>query len=620
MISKTKILFEPIGRSVLAEKGSSILDAAIRNGIGLRSDCGGAHTCGKCRVVIQNQTGVTPPDKLELKLISQIDLSEGYRLSCAARLLPETDNIAVNIPKESTPRVRRFTENGVERAIKLDPAIQKYLLNLGSSNPQTNLDPDFIKNELTRQHKINRILVSEKATQQLKLKIFNEKVTAVIRDKKTLVSLESGDTSPLLFGLAIDIGTSRLTVRIVNLKSGVNLLSTSTENPQIIYGENFMTRATYAHKSDENRLRLQSSILASINHLISSLTKELHISCNDIYQAMIVGNTAMHHFLLGLDTKQLTRAPFTPSLKEMVQLTREESGLTLNSSGVVTILPIINAFVGADAVADILSSGLYRRGTPTLLLDIGTNTEVMLRANGEILACSCASGPAFEGEHIENGMKAVEGAIESIKIKRGGIGVQFKTLGSGKPIGICGSAIVDAVAELFKEDLINKIGRFTDDLKTPRLIKVNNAKKFIIAWSEESGTGAPITISEKDINEVILAKAAIHSAAQVLMKTKNIGSKDLKHIYVAGAFGNHLDKNNAKRIEMIPDVENRRITYIGNAALSGVTMALKSRKIQQQATQISRKTRYIELATNTDFESGFKKALLLPQTISTKRY
>lgn len=619
MNSKAKILFEPIGRSVLAERGDSILDAAIRSAIGLRSECGGAQTCGKCRVVIQDQIGVTAPDKSELKLLSQTELSEGYRLACAARLLPETDKVTVNIPKESIRRERRFTENGVERATKLDPAIQKYALNLGSTYPQMKLDPEFIKNGLKRQHKLNHILISEKATEKLiRFSIKDETVTAVISDRDTLVSLESGDTSLLLFGLAIDIGTSRLTARIVDLKNGANLSSASTENPQIIYGENLMTRATYAQKSDENRLRLRRSILDGINQLINRLTKELSISCDDIYQAVIVGNTAMHHFLLGLDTKQLTRAPFTPSAKEMVQLMGEESGLTINPSGVVTLLPIIDAFVGADAVADILSSGLYRRGTPTLLLDVGTNTELMLRAGGEILSCSCASGPAFEGEHIENGMKAVDGAIESVRVKRGGIDVEFKTLGSGNPIGICGSAIVDAVAELLQEGVINRVGRFKNDLTSPRLIQVNNARKFVVAWSEESGTGSPITVSERDINEVILAKAAIHSAAQVLMKAKSIGSNDLKHIFVAGAFGNHLNKNNAKRIGMIPDVENRRITYIGNAALSGATMALKSRKIQQQATHISRKTRYIELATNADFESGFKTALLLPQTISAK--
>jgi uncharacterized 2Fe-2S/4Fe-4S cluster protein (DUF4445 family) len=615
---KAKILFEPIGRIVIIERGESILDAAIRNSIGLRSECSGAQKCGKCKVVIRDQTGVTALDKNEFILLSQTELSEGYRLACTVRLLPETEKVTVNIPRESILRERRFTKDRGEKATKLDPIIQKYTLKLGFPYLQIGLDPKFIKKGLKSQHKLSRISISEKVNENLiKFRFKNEIITAVVRDRDTLVSLESGDTSSILFGLAIDIGTSRVTARIVDLKSGVNLSSASTENPQIIYGENIMSRATYAQKSDENKLKLRRSILDCINQLINRLTKELRISYDDIYQVVIVGNTVMHHFLLGLETKRLTHAPFSPSTKEMIQLTGEESSLNISPLGVVTFLPIIDAFVGADAVADIVSSGLYRKGAPTLLLDVGTNTELILRVEGEILSCSCASGPAFEGEHIENGMKAVDGAIESIRIKQEGIDVEFKTLGSGYPIGICGSAIVDVVAELLKADIINRVGRFKTDLTTSRLIQVNNARKFIIAWSEESGTGSPITISERDINEVILAKAAIHSAAQVLMKTKNITSNDLKRIFIAGAFGNHLNKNNAKRIGMIPDVESRRITYIGNAALNGATMALKSRKIHQQTKQIPRKTRYIELATNLDFELGFKKSLLL-QTIIAK--
>ena len=544
MSQRIRILFEPMGKMVDVAPGETILDAANRSSVVIRSDCSGARTCGKCRVVLKGARGITEASRGELKLLTATELALGYRLACATELLPVTGIVTVMVPDRGVRRARKFSEAGVERRVRLDPLIQA-----------------------------------------------------------------QNSASPLL-GLAVDVGTSRVTARLVDLRSGLTLGTGSVENPQMMYGENLMTRAAYAQRSDENRLRLRVMILDEVNRLLDKLTSQLGFASGDVSQAVVVGNTVMHHLFLGLDTKPLTRAPFTPTVKDMIQMSGAESELNLSPLGVVTLLPNIDAFVGADAISDIMSSNILHRAEPVLLLDIGTNTELVLRTSGETLSCSCASGPAFEGEHIENGMKAVDGAIEAVKIREKGQVVEFKTLGLGKPVGICGSGIVDALAEMLREGLINHVGRFNAD--TPLLINASGAKKFVLARGEETGSGGPITVSERDINEVILAKAAIHAAAQVLMGIMGIRVDDLRSVLVAGAFGNHLNKTNAKRIELLPTVENRRIIFIGNAALSGATMALKSKRILESSTRIARETRYVELAGRADFESEFKKSLLLP--------
>jgi uncharacterized 2Fe-2S/4Fe-4S cluster protein (DUF4445 family) len=284
----------------------------------------------------------------------------------------------------------------------------------------------------------------------------------------------------------------------------------------------------------------------------------------------------------------------------------------MNHAGIVTLLPIIDVFVGSDAVGDILSTRLHRSRTPNLLLDIGTNTEVMLSHNGIVSACSCASGPAFEGVHIEHGMKAVTGAIESLRIGRDGLDLSYDVIGGSKPIGLCGSGIVDAIAQLLSRGIIDRVGRFNTSSETPRLKKQGGVTRFVVAWSEESGTGSEITVSQKDITEVILAKAAIYSACASLMVIKKLEIKDLYKIMVAGAFGSHLDKNNAKAIGLLPAVDNNRIHFVGNSALAGAEMALKSRRNRLLSDRISKSTTYVELATSNDFDREFTGALWLP--------
>jgi len=540
-----RILFEPLGRVGEAEAGESILDVAVRLGVGLRSECGGSGSCGKCRVIIEG--GVSEVAAVESKRLSPDELARGYRLACAAKILPNARRITVRVPAESVLRARKFMGEGVARNVILDPLVRLHMGGMGHRGA--------------------------------------------------------------VLGLAVDVGTSRVTSRLIDLTSGATISTESAENPQIAYGENLITRAAYAQKSDVHRLKLRKELLDTINALVVEQTERNDAKGSDILQAVVVGNTVMHHLLLGLDTSRLTKAPFVPARKDAVTLRGAESGIAVHPEAIITLLPNVDAFVGGDAVADSIAGNLKASRAPTLLLDIGTNTELLLRAGGETLACSCASGPAFEGEHIEHGMKAVEGAIERVRIRKGV--VAYHTLGGVAPVGICGSGIVDAVAELLRGGLINRVGRFTE-AATPHIIQSGDTRKFVIAPAEESGTGSPVTISEGDINEVILAKTAISAAADVLMAMKGVETRNLGSVLVAGAFGGHLDKRNAKLIGLLPGVEGRRIKFIGNAALEGASMALRSRIVLGESEKIASTMRYVELASNPEFDARFRKTLRLP--------
>jgi uncharacterized 2Fe-2S/4Fe-4S cluster protein (DUF4445 family) len=612
--TRVKVLFEPYGRKVEARIPGTILEVAQYSGIGVRSECGGKQVCGKCRVIVKDQVGLNGATDKEKLILSEDEIVHGYRLACDARLTSGADKITVMVPVESRFRPRRFTEWGKERRVKPEPTLRKYPVRVAEPSLDDNRsDVERLLDALHKEQDLVGLAVDLQAVRELpNILRSSDLVTVVVRDESEVISVEAGVTSEKLFGLAVDVGTSKITCNLVDLNNGETIISRSMENPQIVYGEDVISRIAFSQEKAENRLMLQESVIGGVNTLIWQLCRETSLSPENVYEVVLVGNTAMHHLLLGLEPRYLARAPFTPVSKSPVDVKARDLGVKINPCGHVLFLPIIDGFVGADAVADILSAGIYRPGGPILLLDIGTNTEVILRREDRVICCSCASGPAFEGVHIEHGMKAVDGAIEKIRIDKETYEVEFEALGDDKPVGLCGSAIIDAVAQLLQSGVISGLGKFNANIKTPRLRKAGNSKEFVIAWGEEAGIDGDLTISERDINEVLLAKAAIYSASAVLMGKLNIGKEDLKKVLIAGAFGSQVDKRNAKTIGLIPDVDDGRIRFLGNSALTGARMALVSRRMRRLAEGIPAKVEYVELATSPDFKKEFTNALWLP--------
>ena len=602
-----------MGLRVDAYPNETVLDAAIRGGVGLRSECGGTQVCGKCRIQVRDQRGLTPATPNERKLLNE-KIQAGYRLACATRVLPDADPIIVVVPPEGVIRKRQFVGIGSEQRVGLKPAVSKLRVEViwpGISDRMSDAERLLtmirrVRGDAQLELDFNGVTRFPEALRRCKA------VTVVIWDEKRVISVEAGDTCESLYGLAIDVGTSRITLSLLDLNSGVRLAHESVENPQISYGEDILTRVTYSQAGGDNGKHLQHTIVAGINELTEKVCAEANVSPLSVYEAVIVGNTVMHHLALGLDTKYLARSPFTPVIRESVSVRGAELGLSVNPDAIAHFLPIVDAFVGGDAVGDILSSGLHRRGAPTLLLDIGTNTEVFLRDREGLACCSCASGPAFEGVHIENGIKAVEGALASIKIGVGGFEVEYSVLGGVEPVGLCGSAIIDVVAELFKRGLIDGFGRFSSKAETPRLTKIDGVKRFVLVDAGESGTGRDIMVSERDINEVMLAKAAIYTGCSILMRRRRVARGELSRILIAGGFGKNLNRMNVRLIGLIPDVPSSKISFIGNAAHAGAEAALRSRKVMHLADRVAREAEYIELAACEEFSEEFTAALMLP--------
>jgi uncharacterized 2Fe-2S/4Fe-4S cluster protein (DUF4445 family) len=612
--TNVKVLFEPYGRMVEAKISSTLLDVAQKNGIGIRSECGGKQVCGKCRVIVNDQAGLNHITDREKPVLSEDEITNGYRLACETRLTSGSDKVTVMVPAESRLRPRRFTEWSEERRVRPEPTVKKYPVTVTKPSLEDRMsDVERLLDAFQREHGLGDLAVDLQIERELPNALHSsDAITATIWDESEIISIEAGNTSEKLFGLAIDVGTSKISCSLVNLGNGEAIRSVSMENPQIAYGEDVISRIAFSQERAGNRRVLQESVIGGVNVLVGQLCSEMGLRTENIYEAVLVGNTAMHHLLLGLEPKYLARSPFTPVSRSLVDVKARDLGIGINSCGHVLFLPIIDGFVGADAVADILSAGIYRSGGPALLLDIGTNTEVILRHGGRIICCSCASGPAFEGVHIDHGMKAVDGAIESIRIDKETHDVGFKVLGEGKPVGLCGSAIIDAVAQLLRIGIINNIGKFNAGIKTPRLREAEKNKEFVIAWSEEAGIDSDITISERDINEVLLAKAAIYSAGAVLMKKMGVEKEELRKVLIAGAFGSHVDKRNAKAIGLIPDIDDGRISFLGNAALAGAKMVLSSRSMRRRAEDIPSEVEYVELAISEEFRREFTNALWLP--------
>ena len=607
------VIFQPEGRKVITASGTSIFEAACKAGVGIESECGGKGRCGKCRVVVQDRKAVTNVTEAEMKHLSSGEIDSGYRLACRAVL---KRNVNVTVSEESRVGERRIQVTGLERPVPLTPFVTKFHIALARP---TLLDarPDFerILDSLKDVYGLDKLEIEYEVLKNLPniLRDANWDITVTLWNDHKIVAVEKGDTSDRILGLAIDIGTSKIVGCVVDLTTGRTIGVGSIENPQVIYGDDVVSRIAFATLSEEKLGTLQRLAFKGINDVLHDACAQAGADSNDIYEATIAGNTAMHHFFLGIQPKYVALSPFTPVVRRQLNVKANEVDIEMHPEGNVHVLPLIAGFVGADAVADVLSSGIYESEELSSLLDIGTNTEVFVGNSKGILSCSCASGPAFEGGHIKHGMKAVTGAIEKLHVNPySGYEVAYETVDDAKPRGLCGSAMVDAVAEMAKCGIINRRGRFNRNVKTPRLRITGKNVEFVLAWKNETSTGREITVTQEDINEIQLAKAAIFTGCWILMKRKNVRRKDLDQVLIAGAFGNYINPESAKLIGLVPDVQTEKIKFVGNTALTGAKMALISREARKTAETLSKSIRYLELTVDPDFVLEFADSMFIP--------
>lgn len=605
------VRFEPVGKKVFVNPGVTVFEAAEKVGVKITSECGRTGSCGKCRVIVEDQSSLSEISESELQHIKPAEFRLGYRLACCADV---KGDVVVLVPPESRVGVRRIQVKGMERPVKLNPAVEK--VHLALSEPAIDdIVPDVERVlDSLREAGFGELEINYELLKTLPdvLRRENWDVTAAIWNGQWIISIEGGDTENSVYGVSVDIGTSKIVGYLVDLTSGDVVAIKSLENPQLAYGEDVLSRIRYTMSGREALKKLQEIVVEAINTVVSEACREAGINSDEVYEFTVAGNTAMHHLLLGIQAKYLTLAPYVPAIKRPVNVRASSLGIKANPRGNVHVLPVIAGFVGADAVADLLATGIYEAPGMHLLMDVGTNGEVFVGNRADIVSCSCAAGPAFEGMHIKHGMKAAEGAIERLKIDPDTWEVEYETIGGGRPLGICGSGMVDAVAEMFECGIIDQRGAFSNEARTPRLRWVGGEPEFVVVWKRESGMDGDITVDRKDIQEIQLAKAAMHTGAAVLMGEMGVTEKDLDRVYIAGAFGEYISPESARFVGLIPDVPTEKIGFVGNTAISGAKMALVSREIRETAQRLSRKVRYVELMTHPDFRREFFDSMFLP--------
>ncbi len=590
--------FEPVGRRGPCPAGRSLLDCARALGVDLVSICGGAGTCGRCRVQVM-AGAVTEPSACERQALTAHELAAGYRLAC--QTIPTSD-VRVSVPPESLTALQRTQVEGLEVPVRPEPPVRAYSLRIPPpSLADLQADAERLRATLARQHGLDVDTVDLENLRGLspRLRATDWQVRAMVRGRE-LVAV--GDRT---LGLAVDLGTTKIAGYLLDLDTGRTLAAQGVMNPQIAYGEDVITRIMRANGAPAEATRLQTLVVDALNQMAADLCAEAGAEPAAIVEAVVVGNTAMHHLFLRLPVKQLALAPYVPAVQSALDIKAREVGLRIAPGAYVHLLPNVAGFVGADHVAMLLATGLAQADGVMLALDIGTNTEVCLAKGETLTSVSCASGPAFEGAHISCGMRAAAGAIERVRLV--GDRVEYQTIGGGPPVGLCGSGLLDAVAEMRRAGVLDPNGRLSEH---PRVRTRDNQREFVLVEREVKGRPA-ITLTQRDVRELQLAKGAIRAGIQVLLEAQGCAEQDIAQVIIAGAFGFYIDVASAVAVGMLPALPLDRFRQVGNAAGTGARLALLSLARRAEAQALAERVRYIELAGVPGFTRTFVQAMRL---------
>jgi uncharacterized 2Fe-2S/4Fe-4S cluster protein (DUF4445 family) len=626
---KYTVVFQPSGLRGKVDEGVTLLDAARRLGAGIESVCGGQGTCGKCRVRIEKgffpKYGITSgADSVETtgeaasKFIGSQPRRRGYRLACQTHV---HGDVVVFVPEESRQGQQVVRKEAGDRVIRLKPAVKKYHVELTpASLHDATGDFERLGEKLTGAFKLNGLTIDYPALLALQKTVRSKgwEVTVAVWKDKEIIGVEAGRGARPC-GLAVDIGTTTVAGYLCDLATGEVLATDAMMNPQVAYGEDVMSRIGYAVKSPAGLRQLQRSIIQGLNQVAARAAKKAGLRRRDIVDMAVVGNTCMHHLFLGIDPRPLGKAPFVPAIHHSVDVKARDLGLRIAAGAYVHVLPNEAGFVGADNVGVLIAEEPYNQDEMELVIDIGTNGELILGNRRKLLATSCATGPAFEGAEIRHGMRAAPGAIEKLVIDPATREVRFKVIGDDRwndeaanigARGICGSGIFDAAAQMFLTGIIDKGGRFAGRLETPRLRQGESEPEFVIAWAKETAIDQDIVIGQRDIRAIQLAKGAMYAGARIMMN--RLGIDKIDRVVLAGAFGSYIDKMSAAVIGLFPDCDPARVNAVGNAAGDGARMALLNVDKRQEADVMARQVEYVELTLEPDFNRVFTQALLFP--------
>ena len=628
-MSQHTVTFLPDGKEAAVKQNTTLMEAAEKAGVYINTLCGGKGVCGRCR--LQVTQGSVRADKHSIGFLSKEELKEGYVLACQTKV---TSDLEVIIPPESRLEAEQIVMEGgmvdysqpekvfVARVPSdplsfFEPLVQKIYLELKEPSKEDNIaDSDRVIRELRKKTEYQSFERSLRCLQGLasKLRDSNWQVTATIAkhgDIWRILQIEPGDKSDQNYGLALDVGTTTVVAQLVDLKSGNVLGVAGSHNLQARYGEDVISRMVFACTRDGLN-PLHEAIVHVINNLIQTLADDKGIGIEQITAVVAAGNTTMSHLFLGLIPCSIRLDPYVPTAHTFPQIRAREIDITINPEGIVETLPNVASYVGGDLVAGVLACGIADSPEVKALIDVGTNGEIALGNNDWIVCCSASAGPAFEGGGISCGMRATRGAIQRIEITNGR--VVYQTIGKGKPRGICGSGLIDAVYELARNTIIDQQGKFNTSPNHERISEKDGEAQFIVAFSQETETGKDLTITESDISNLIRSKGAVFAAIKSLTDYVGLRFDDIDTFFVAGGFGSYLDIPKAIAIGMLPDIDPKKARFVGNSCLMGARVALLSCHAFERTVKIASGMTNIELSNYLPFMDEYVAALFLPHT------
>lgn len=655
------VIFQPSGRRGKVDTGLSILEAARQLGVDIETLCGEKRVCGKCKVRLEegffqkygiqsSKSHASEWQEEEKKFINPEERESGYRLGCCANI---EGDLLIFVPEESRAGKQVVSKAAREIPIQWNPAVKTYYVEVVAPTfEEPTADLERISEQLDHQYGLTNLDIDYLALRQLPdaLRKGKWKVTVGIWMDKEIIRILPGRAEDY-YGMAIDVGTTTIAAYFCNMSTMEVLDTVSMMNPQCKYGEDVMSRITYHMMNKDGLTKMSNDVIEGLNSLVNQACDATHppkkkrkadeestgaeerpgeeekaylcLTPKDIVDMTIVGNTAMHHILLKLNPEHVGLAPFPPVLHKGLDIKSRDLGIGINESAYVHVLPNEAGFVGADNVGVLIAEEPYKKEEIQLIIDIGTNGELVLGNKDKLISSSCATGPALEGAQLSFGMRAAPGAIERIKVDPETHEVDYKVIGHdawksfSKPEemqtkGICGSGILDVLAELYRSGVVLKSGKFNSHQKSKRYRRNpdNNQPEFVIAWKEETSIGKDVTITQKDIRQIQLAKGALYCGCKLMMR--RMGIERVDKVKIAGAFGTHVDREKALIMGLFPDCDIDKIISVGNAAGDGARAALLNREKRDEANWVSRNVEYIELTVEKDFQHQFMEAMHIP--------
>ncbi len=611
-----RITFQPMGVTVDVPRGETLFRAAADVGVEVDTVCGGNGLCGKCKVLIADDSSVAakPIDHVHL---SGDEIRDGYRLSCQ---IEATEDLVVSVPPAGTRKVK-ILHHGVQREVPLRPNVLKVHLPFVPPRSRDGIaDWDAVKSVLPPW--FARVHVPLHWLRRLPALIRDESgMTLTIVRRRTIARIEQGDTTIDNCGIAVDVGSTSIVGYLLDLNTGTELAVASGLNRQAAYGDDIIGRLSRAQFDESGLLKLHELLIDQLNNVFDDLVSTAGVEMSAVTEVTVVGNMAMHHFLLRLDSTYLGLSPYAPVTRNSVVVSAETLGLRLEADVPIYVLPNIAGFVGSDTVGVILASGISRAKTPTMAVDVGTNGEVVIGSRDGMVACSAPAGPAFEGARIKHGMRATTGAIDHVSMNGD---VDFSVIGDAAPVGICGSALIDIAAAMLRSGLLDHTGKLllhreladtVPGALRDRLVdgEIRKDSYFVLVREGESDAPSEIVFTQQDIREFQLAKGAIRAGQMVLQQHVGVADDDLGEVVLAGAFGTYIDLENARLVNLVPPIEMERLRSVGNAAGVGAKLALLSTRERALAERIGVGTEHIRLSGLDEFQKAFTHAMRFPQ-------